>query len=105
MKKQSLRQLAKELGVSHAYLSQVKHGKRPLSAEVVSKMVSKNLTEEGFEPSVMEPKRDVFRRNSCYNLPVTGESSSGRTADSGSVSEGSNPSSPAIIAVAHSSSG
>ena len=32
---------------------------------------------------------------SCYNLPITGESSSGRTADSGSVSEGSNPSSPA----------
>jgi hypothetical protein len=41
----------------------------------------------------------------CYNLPVTGESSSGRTADSGSVSEGSNPSSPARVTGAHSSSG
>jgi hypothetical protein len=32
---------------------------------------------------------------SCYNFIISGESSSGRTADSGSVSEGSNPSSPA----------
>ncbi len=35
MKKQkSLRQLAKELGVSHSYLSQVLHGKRPASEKV-----------------------------------------------------------------------
>ncbi len=39
MKRQkSLRQLAKELGVSHSYLSQVLHGKRPASDKVVSKM-------------------------------------------------------------------
>ena len=37
MKKQkSLRALAKELGVSHSYLSQVKHGKCPVSQKVVS---------------------------------------------------------------------
>jgi transcriptional regulator with XRE-family HTH domain len=35
-KQKSLRQLAKELGVSHSYLSQVKHGKRPASDKVVS---------------------------------------------------------------------
>ena len=40
MKQKSMRQLARELGVSHSYLSQVKHGKRPASAKVVSKMVS-----------------------------------------------------------------
>ena len=35
MKKQkSLRQIAKELGVSHSYLSQVLHGKRPASEKV-----------------------------------------------------------------------
>jgi len=34
MKEKSLRQLAKELGVSHSYLSQVKHGKRPASEKV-----------------------------------------------------------------------
>ena len=33
----------------------------------------------------------------CYNPECAGESSSGRTADSGSVREGSNPSSPAIF--------
>jgi len=41
MKQKSLRQLAKELGVSHSYLSQVKNGKRRASAKVVSKVVSK----------------------------------------------------------------
>jgi transcriptional regulator with XRE-family HTH domain len=33
-KAKSLRQLAGELGVSHAYLSQVMHGKRPASEKV-----------------------------------------------------------------------
>ncbi len=37
MKQKSLRQLAKELGVSRSYLSPVKHGKRPASVKVVSK--------------------------------------------------------------------
>ena len=40
VKHKSLRQLAKEMGVSHSYLSQVRHGKRPPSEKVVSKMVS-----------------------------------------------------------------
>ena len=40
MKQKSLRRLAKELGVSHSYLSQVKHGKRPPSAKLVSRLVS-----------------------------------------------------------------
>lgn len=40
MKQKSLRQLARELEVSHSYLSQVKHSKRPASQKVVSKMVS-----------------------------------------------------------------
>ena len=42
MKQKSLRQLAKEMGVSHSYLSQVKHGKRPPSQKVVS-----NIMENG----------------------------------------------------------
>ena len=33
-KEKSLRQLARELGVSHSYLSQVKHGKRPVSEKI-----------------------------------------------------------------------
>ena len=40
MKQKSLRQLAKELGVSASYLSQVRHGKRPASQKVLSKMLS-----------------------------------------------------------------
>ncbi len=51
MKGKSLREVARELGVSHSYLSQVIHGKRPASEKVaytlgligviVLKMVSK----------------------------------------------------------------
>ena len=40
MKHKSLRQLAKELGISASYLSQIKHGKRPASQKVLSKVLS-----------------------------------------------------------------
>jgi len=42
-KQRSLRQLAKELGVSASYLSQVRHGKRPASGKVLSKSTLKML--------------------------------------------------------------
>ncbi len=44
IKPKSLRQLAKELGISHSYLSQVKHGKRPASEKLQASlnMVSKS---------------------------------------------------------------
>ena len=35
-KKKSLRQIARELGVSASYLSQIRHGKRPASEKVLS---------------------------------------------------------------------
>ena len=48
MKHKSLRQLARELGVSASYLSQVKHGKRPpsdmlLSSPVYATLLSKSV--------------------------------------------------------------
>ena len=44
MKKQkSLRQQAKELGVSHSYLSQVLHGKRPPSDRVAQALNGKQM--------------------------------------------------------------
>jgi transcriptional regulator with XRE-family HTH domain len=48
MERKSLRQLAKELGVSHSYLSQVKSGKRPASEKLVS-MVSKSEASRGLK--------------------------------------------------------
>ena len=39
-KQKSLRALARELGVSHSYLSQVMHGKCPASEKVASALVS-----------------------------------------------------------------
>ena len=38
MKEKSLRQMARESGVSESYLSQIMNGKRPASAKVISKM-------------------------------------------------------------------
>ena len=58
MNNQSLRQLAKQLGVSHSYLSQVKHGKRPASSKVVSKMVSIFPSET--------PRIDAVDTKPCY---------------------------------------
>lgn len=43
MKSKSLRQLARELGVSHSYLSQVLNGKRPASEKVAHKLVREGL--------------------------------------------------------------
>jgi len=43
VKHQSLRQLAKGVGVSASYLSQVKNGKRHASNEVLSKILSTML--------------------------------------------------------------
>ena len=59
------KQLAQELGVSPSYLSQVRHGKRPLSAELLnvanSKKLSKLLSSELRNHSVgkggLEPPR------------------------------------------------
>ncbi len=44
MKEKSLRQLARELGVSASYLSQVKNGKKKISKNLLSKIDSKVLT-------------------------------------------------------------
>ena len=80
MKSKSLRQLARELGVSHSYLSQVKHGKRPASSKVVSKMVS-------IVPGLKDTKDDVPGRALCYNSPcITGELCRGSTEDFGDAS-------------------
>ena len=47
MKKQkSLRQLARELGVSHSYLSQVQHGKRPASEKLQEALNTVSMVSE-----------------------------------------------------------
>ena len=43
MKKKSLRQLAKELGVSHSYLSQVLNVKRPASEKIAYSLSKEGL--------------------------------------------------------------
>ena len=45
--RKSLRQLAKELGVTHSYLSQVISGKRPASEKLVSKLAEANQAQSG----------------------------------------------------------
>lgn len=76
-------------------LNQVRNGNKKPSARVLTTILT----------SVNHDEVDV-RAYFGYNSIVVGESSSGRTADSGSVSEGSNPSSPARrYSTAHSSRG
>jgi hypothetical protein len=80
VKQKCLRQLARELEPSHSYPSQVKHGKRPASARVVSTMAS--ITK-------------LHSSALCYNLLANAELCSGSTGDFGSLSPGSNPGSAA----------
>ena len=48
MKGKSLRALAKELGGSHSYLSQVKTGKRPASEKVLTTLLTSGLIKNDF---------------------------------------------------------
>ena len=48
MEKKSLRALAKELGVSHSYLSQVINGKRPASEKVLTTLLTSGLIKSNF---------------------------------------------------------
>jgi len=50
MKKKSLRAIAKELGVSHSYISQVIHGIRPASEKVLTTLLTSGLLKSGFLP-------------------------------------------------------
>jgi transcriptional regulator with XRE-family HTH domain len=49
-KQRSLRQQARELGVSHSYLSQVLHGKRPPSDRVALALSGKQLLTNSIVP-------------------------------------------------------
>ena len=74
MKEKSLRQLAKELGVSASYLSQIRHGKKRPSQKVLTKIMTsvnqngcvdfaskiKMAGELGFEPSLADPESAVL---------------------------------------------
>ena len=67
----SLRQIAKELGVSASYLSQIRHGKRPASEKMLNILLFKQ--DESVKQNV---KRDKVIKN-CYNSIVNQESSLG----------------------------
>jgi transcriptional regulator with XRE-family HTH domain len=54
--KTSLRQLAKQLGVSASYLSQVKNGKRPPSQKLVSNLLYRATTRPHFQSAALPPE-------------------------------------------------
>jgi transcriptional regulator with XRE-family HTH domain len=54
MEEKSMRQLAKELGVSASYLSQVKNGKRPASVKLLSSI------KHNFNPNIASNKMDYY---------------------------------------------
>ena len=63
LKEKSLRQLARELGVSASYLSQVKNGKKKLSKDLLSKIDIKVLT------NLVNTHNVDFRASTVYNYP------------------------------------
>jgi len=65
-----LRQLAKELGVSVSYLSQIKNGKRPASQKVLSKVLSNNVVANQVEKVKQFEK---IRTKSAAALESTGQ--------------------------------
>jgi transcriptional regulator with XRE-family HTH domain len=67
VKQKSLRQIAKELGVSHSYLSQIKHGKRPASEKVVSMLSNSEAKVGTSNPS--GGMRNVFGGFDPHTLP------------------------------------
>ena len=89
-RKKSLRQLARELGVSASYLSQIRHGKRPASAKLLSNQDIMKL---------LNVKQNVdAKATTSYNKHVDNDAElcSGSTEDFGSSSPGSNPGSAAL---------
>ena len=77
-----IRQLARELGLSASYLSQVAHGKRPPSAKLVEML---NSRRDGVKQNCQSVKQSRYNAELC----------SGSTGDFGSLSPGSNPGSAA----------
>ena len=73
MKQKSLRQVAKELGVSASYLSQIRHGKRPASEKMLNTLLFKDV--QDVQESV---KHDKVAKE-CYNSinPIVNEGSLG----------------------------
>ncbi len=65
MKQKSLRQLAKELGVSASYLSQVRHGKRPPSDKVFGVLSTLSL---GVKQSAEIISGRPYRTRTCDTL-------------------------------------
>ena len=74
MKQKSLRQLAKEIGVSASYLSQVKNGKRPASDKLLRSIGLNRSVKQNVGQSVKQSRHPVVapdKRNS-YNINLLG---------------------------------
>lgn len=91
MKQKSMRQLAKELGVSASYLSQVKHGKRPASQKVLSKMVSNNRQDV---KQIVDVRTTTRYNNSSAGMAELADAADLKSA--GAILVGSSPT-PGII--------
>ncbi len=62
MKQKSLRQLARELGVSASYLSQVKNGKRPASKKVIAVLSNVKQKVEARQAQFVKQSVKQFRK-------------------------------------------
>ena len=75
VKGKSLRQLARELGVSHSYLSQVLSGKRPASKKIAHKLIREGLLSVSGKQMVSKyGNQNLLEKtaNITYNEPTGG---------------------------------
>ncbi len=73
MKHKSLRQLAKELGVSASYLSQVNHGKKRLSNKIARALTNVNQSVNQFPQNTNQIPQFVAKSGS---IPLAGRRTS-----------------------------
>ncbi len=85
MKQKSMRQLAKEMGVSPSYLSQVRHGSRPASQKVLSKVLSKGNQNAAI---LLDPKINNSY-NTRHRMSVVADAADLKSA--GAILVGSSP--------------
>jgi transcriptional regulator with XRE-family HTH domain len=94
MKKKSLRQLAREIGVSHSYLSQVLNGKRPASEKIAYGLSREELLSVSGKQVVSKyGNQNLLEKteNMTYNEPTSGCNSAAECLLPKQDVEGSNP--------------
>lgn len=89
MQQKSLRQLAREIGVSASYLSQAMHGKKKLSASVARALAGVNLKSPSVNQMLLSHRG---KSTMCTQAEVAELADAADLKSAGAILEGSSPS-------------